>query len=307
MKISIVIPTYNRKDIVAELLASLLSDTTLPAHVTTEIIVADDRSKDGTADMVREAFPSVRLVQGPGKNAELNKRAAIEVSTGDYLVNLDDDCIPRHGWIANVVPALERGEKIVQCKIVFVDLGEEDLRDESRKNFYTGYRWDMMPVSILRGGYRPQYINACHEFGCFVAREVLAKAPLDDPNLRFDHLGEAASFFWRITQMGYKVFFEPSAVIDHIGADRGGCKDRDKKQSPKRDCNEYAIGMVHNFIILTRMVRPSKLPLVIAYYLAGGVYLSLRQRKNCFKFFLRGVKEGMGRKFTPMIPYQNLK
>jgi GT2 family glycosyltransferase len=169
-----------------------------------------------------------------------------------------------------------------------------------------GWRWDGVPVAVLNGGYRPQYIPICHEFGVFVSRDVLAKAPLDDPNLLFDHQGEAASFFLRIHSMGYRVYFEPAAVIDHLGADRGGCKERDQKQAPKKNCTPYAIGMVRNFMVLTRMRKPALVPLLIPYYVAGGIYLSLKQRKACYKYFIKGLRDGLAHRFIPMIPYQNL-
>ena len=54
MRISIIIPTYNRKAILRPLLESLVSDTRIPSGVDLEIIVSDDRSYDGTADMVRQ-------------------------------------------------------------------------------------------------------------------------------------------------------------------------------------------------------------------------------------------------------------
>jgi glycosyltransferase involved in cell wall biosynthesis len=206
MKISIIVPTFNRCDILRDLLAALEADIESQAAAEIEVIVANDRSSDGTEVMLRDEFPWVRAVLGPGKNAELAKRAAIEISSGDYLVNLDDDSIPRAGWIARVMPAIKRGEKIIQSKIIFVDQGQEDIKDESIPHWRVGWRWDGVPVAVLNGGYREQYIPICHEFGVFVAREVLAKAPLDDPNLLFDHQGEAASFYLRVQAMGYKVF-----------------------------------------------------------------------------------------------------
>jgi glycosyltransferase involved in cell wall biosynthesis len=307
MRISVIIPTYNRKNILRKLLASLVSDTQIPEGVECEIIVADDRSKDGTAEMVTTEFPSVRLVYGPGKDAELNKRAAVEVSTGDFLVNLDDDCIPRHGWIAKVVPDLLRGEKLVQCKIIFLDHGQKEMQDESKEHFRSGYRWDGLPELILYGGYRPQYLKSCHEFGLFAAREVLAKVPLDDPNLKFNHQGESASFYFRAKHEGYKVYFQPDAIIDHLGADEGGCKERSEKVSPKKNCNDFTTGMVHNMIVLNRKVNPGKLPIMITYYLVGSLYLSILQKKNCFKYFYRGIRDGLRKEFVPMRYYENLK
>ncbi|SRR5579883_529778 len=304
MKISIIIPTFNRCQILSRLLDFLSHDTQSISSVDYEVIVVDDCSTDNTWEVVSNNFPNVKLIRGAGKNAELAKRFAIEESVGDYVVNLDDDSMPAYGWLASVRPALERGEQIVQGKIVFVDLGEKNLQDErTKKTFRTGFRFDMMPVSILYGGYRPQYLNNCHEFGCFISRDVLARVPLDDHNLIFHHLGESASFYLRATKAGYRVWFEPSVIIEHLGATTGGCVERSKKESPKRNCTPFAIGMVHNFMILARMYQPLRIPLLIPYYLLGGLYLSFKQRKNCLKYFVKGLYSGLTKPFSAPLTY----
>ncbi len=306
MRISIIIPTFNRKQVLRPLLDSLIADETVPAHVETEIIIADDRSTDGTAEMVQRDFPQFKYLLGPGKGPERNKREAIEVCTGDFVVNLDDDCIPRHGWLAKAAEAIERGEKIIQSKIIFWDLGQKELQDESREHFFTGYRFDMMPVLLTQGGYRPQYIHMCHEFGLFVAREVLAKTPLNDPNLWSDY-GSPSVFFLRASKLGYKVFFEPGCVIDHWGATQGGMKQLESKKFVRDNVDEYTTKLIHNFIVLGRMNRLKRLPLVLVYYLAGGVYLSFKQKKNCVKYIWDGIVKGLSRKLVPPVPYLNVK
>ena len=305
-RLSVIIPTYNRRDIIRGLLQRLTTDSASMLAVPYEVIVADDRSKDGTSDMIRAEFPTVRLVLGPGKNAELAKRAAIEISKGDYLVNLDDDSMPYEGWLVPIKEALDRGEKIIQAKIVFIDHGQQNLEDESKTHFHAGFKWNSIPVGLFYGGYRPQYIGITHEFGCFVAREVLSKVPWDDHNLVFDAMGESASFYLRANELGYKVFFEPRSVIDHLGALAGGTKERDEKKAPKKECTKYAESMVHNYVVLARIRKSKLIPLLIPYYLAAGTYLSIRQRKNCLKFFARGLMRGLARKFVQPIGYENL-
>jgi glycosyltransferase involved in cell wall biosynthesis len=305
MKISIIIPTYNRKEILRPLLSSLVSDPHIPAGVELEILVSDDRSKDGTAEMVRQEYPQIRLEEGPAKGLELNKRSAVQKCTGDYIVVLDDDSIPRHGWLAHVVPDLRRGESLVLCKIIFHEQGRRETKDESRENFFFGYRWDLMPVMLNHGGYRPQYVGLCHEFGTFISREVLRKVPLNDPNLWSD-FGSSASFYFRASQAGYKVYFQPEAVIDHWGAQQGGMKDSEGKKSVRTNCDDYTSMMIHNFIVLGRMNKFKRIPLVVLYYFAGSVYLSLLQRKNCIKYVYRGVTRGLQRKMVPTVPYEQL-
>lgn len=86
--ISAVIPTHDRRDLVGRAIESVLSQNPAPA----QIVVIDDGSTDGTADMIRSRFGSrVQLVEQPnGGNAVARMRGAIEAK-GEWVAYLDDD------------------------------------------------------------------------------------------------------------------------------------------------------------------------------------------------------------------------
>jgi glycosyltransferase involved in cell wall biosynthesis len=92
MRVSVVIPTYQRAALVERAVRSVLAQT-VAAH---EIVVVDDGSTDGTAERLREAFPhgacpQVRLeVQGQrGVSAARNR--GIGRAAGDWIALLDSD------------------------------------------------------------------------------------------------------------------------------------------------------------------------------------------------------------------------
>jgi glycosyltransferase involved in cell wall biosynthesis len=88
MKISVIIPAYNAERYIAKAIESCLSQTYAP-H---EIIVVDDGSTDGTAE-VAESFPSpvrvIRLLENMG--AAVARNRGVQASTGDWLNFLDAD------------------------------------------------------------------------------------------------------------------------------------------------------------------------------------------------------------------------
>jgi GT2 family glycosyltransferase len=303
MLISIVIPTFNRRAILQELLGHLNVYKQFSESISVEIIVVDDRSTDGTKEMVESEYPEICYVQGPGKGAAQAKRAGIEIANGDYIVALDDDVIPEKLWLESVIPALERGEALVQSKIVFQDLGQKNLKDESKQYFRTGFRWSMYPLLVINGGYREQYINNCAECGLFMSRSVLKAEPLDDPSLVSD-FGESASFFLRISKRGYKVFFQPNSVLTHVGAHSGGGKEREKKISPRKECTPFATLMVTNFFIFARMSSPLRIPYMILYFLVAGTVLTVLQKKFCLHFFIKGIAKGLIAPIRQVTPYR---
>lgn len=84
---TVVVTTKDRRDELPRALDSVLAQDAEP-----EVLVIDDGSSDGTADMVRNAYPGVRLhrnEQSVGLIAARNMAA--EMASGDVLVSIDDD------------------------------------------------------------------------------------------------------------------------------------------------------------------------------------------------------------------------
>jgi len=101
-RFSIVIPTYNRPEQLTEcLLAIQRLDFAKDAF---EIIVVDDGSRVSMKDEVGSVVERIetRWIRTPnGGPAAARNRGSID-SRGDYLVFIDDDCVPAPDWLANV-------------------------------------------------------------------------------------------------------------------------------------------------------------------------------------------------------------
>lgn len=87
MDISVIIPSYNRKDTLSRALNSVLSQTYKPQ----EIILVDDGSTDGTRVWIIENYPMVQYLFQPRGGVSAARNKGIQHSTCDWISFLDSD------------------------------------------------------------------------------------------------------------------------------------------------------------------------------------------------------------------------
>jgi GT2 family glycosyltransferase len=99
VEISVVIPTYNRMDLLSRVLEAIETQREAPAY---EVVVVDDGSSDGTADrLARSSFPfPVRVVSQSNRGPAAARNRGIDLATGRIIAFLGDDTIPEPDWLA---------------------------------------------------------------------------------------------------------------------------------------------------------------------------------------------------------------
>jgi dolichol-phosphate mannosyltransferase len=111
MRLSIVLPTYNERGNIEPLLAQLLQ---LEQLFKLEILVVDDDSADGTAELVRQLAhdqPAIRLIRRVGRAglASAIKEGLLD-ATGDVALVMDSDGQHEPSSVLRAVQALQEGD-----------------------------------------------------------------------------------------------------------------------------------------------------------------------------------------------------
>jgi glycosyltransferase involved in cell wall biosynthesis len=87
-RISAIVPTFNRRDFVVRAVESILNQQPLPD----EILVVDDGSTDGTADLLKRRFgDSIRIIAQENSGVSAARRRGVMEAQGDWIAFLDSD------------------------------------------------------------------------------------------------------------------------------------------------------------------------------------------------------------------------
>ena len=188
-----------------------------------EVLLVDNASADGSAAHVRRNFPSVCVIESPANLGFAGgNNLGIERARGEHLVLLNNDTRVRSGWLRALVEAAEVASDVgaVTSKLVFMarpatiqNAGSLVLTDGSGGDRGTG--------EADRGQYDSQeeVFAAC---GCAT---LLTRRMLDDVGLldsTFFVYYEDTDLSWRMRLRGWRVVYEPAAVVEHVHAGTSG-------------------------------------------------------------------------------------
>ena len=131
MKTSIILPTYKEKDNIVELIQAIFT-TLQPLNLNFEIVVVDDNSPDGTAEVVRQNFNyngQVKLfIRTEERGLATAIRYGIEHSESDILVCMDTDFNHDPAIIPQMIKFLEYYDLIIGSRFVMAGGMEDRFR-----------------------------------------------------------------------------------------------------------------------------------------------------------------------------------
>lgn len=221
-KIAIVILNWNGAKLMEEFLPSVVDYS--PAELA-EVIVADNGSNDTSVDMLKEKFPSVRIIQ-LDKNygfAEGYNQALKQIDN-EYTVLLNSDVEVTPGWLNAPLAVMEADSTIVAA--------QPKIRAQRNKEYFeyagaAGGYMDIYGYPYCRGrmlhvvekdeGQYDTPVDILWATGaCLFIRTAIYKE-VGGLDAGFFAHQEEIDMCWRLRSRGYRLVCTPQSVVYHVG------------------------------------------------------------------------------------------
>lgn len=217
-QLSIVIVNFNTAPVLAKCLENLKQID--PGW---EIILVDNASTDGSADLVKNHFPTVELLElTENKGLAAGYNLGLAKASGEFILFLGSDAFPEKEAILGLLDYLAKHSEvgIATCQLVLRS-GQPDL--DAHRGFPTpwvafthfSHLDELFPGSKLFDGYflgfknlnEPQEIDLCLSHFMLVRRSVFASVGKFDED--FFVYGEDVDFCYRVKQKGWQIMYLP--------------------------------------------------------------------------------------------------
>ncbi|MCU7497217.1 MAG: glycosyltransferase, partial [Ignavibacteria bacterium] len=231
IKVSIVIPVFNKVELTKKCLESLYENT--PEELDFEVIIVDNASTDGTRQYLgfaQQCFSSLTYITN-SENAGFAKanNLGISRSRGKYIVCLNNDTEPQPGWLEALVQIAENDKSVaaVGSKLLFpngtiqhagVIVAQKlnpDVEDEK-----------FMPTHIHYG-----LSGDLPEAGFAKTYQVLTAASLLIRKDAFLQVGGFDEQYWngyedvdlcfKLSSKGWKLVYQPESIVIHHESQSG--------------------------------------------------------------------------------------
>ena len=217
------------------------------------VAVVDNGSTDGSSTAIATRYPDVRLfVLEDNRGFTGGIAAAMRASTARNVIYLNNDALPERGWLASLTRAIDDGPDDVMSvagKIIDLDGKLIDfiggVMTFDGHAFQTAFRFPLGSKDEPEAG--AELLFACG--GNMISRRepLVQLGGFDDDY--FAYL-EDVDFGWRSWIAGYRVLYEPRAVVRHassatsdrIGAfERGVLFERNALQTALKNYDEASL------------------------------------------------------------------
>jgi GT2 family glycosyltransferase len=211
MKVSIIIAHYNGKDLLKTCLSALLPQVEDPSSV----MVVDNGSSDGSQEYISDAWPMVTgLFLGSNTGFTGANNAGAASGESEFIVLLNNDTRISTGWFENLLAPMD-DPSVGAVSSSMRRMGSPEIMDSAGGGMdHLGYTFD-----LGRGEPASHWTDAGEIMAPCGGAMALRRSALEDRKTVFwDRLflyNEDTDLGFRLWKNGFRVVYEPSAVVEH--------------------------------------------------------------------------------------------
>jgi glycosyltransferase involved in cell wall biosynthesis len=168
--VSICIPTYNRKDYLKETLDSIFAQT----YKDYEVVIVDDGSADGTAEMIKNAGYAVRYYWQKNAGEAAARNRLVELAEGKFITFIDSDDLLMPDAVERMMNAVETEDEEV---IVYGSY----LRIDENGKIYGRSKQNLCSGQITKQLFQDILVHSC---GSMFPKRAIEEAGGFDESLR---------------------------------------------------------------------------------------------------------------------------
>ena len=204
-RLGVVVPVHNGERTLPPVLEALQSEL----RPEDQLVVVDDRSADGSAELARRAGARVVASGAPGASAARNSGA--ETCDTDWLLFADSDAVPRPGWRARLDRRIAQGSDGIQATYA------PQAPGSSAATFYKNYYYHYTFTRRIGEGPVP----GCGTFFLAVRRSLFVDLGGFDSRIVRASV-EDADFAERLAGAGGVILMAPEIEVYHLRRYRAG-------------------------------------------------------------------------------------
>jgi glycosyltransferase involved in cell wall biosynthesis len=209
-EVSVVIPTHNRLEVLAEVIQALELQDRPPSF---EVVIVDDGSTDGTAAWLRNRGFNIplRVLTQENRGPAAARNTGVAVAAGQWVAFLGDDTVPSPGWLrAHREAHRSRGDDPRLAVI-----GYTGWHRRMRLNPFLRYvnEYGLQFGYALIQDREDVPFNFFYTSNLSLRRDELLAEPFD---LRFPYAAwEDIEVAYRLKKRGLRLVYEPAATVAH--------------------------------------------------------------------------------------------
>lgn len=202
MKSSVVIPAKNAEKTIAACLEAVLHQDGMKFLEDYEVILVDDGSTDDTAEIAK-SFEGVRVISQENAGPASARNRGANEARGEILVFTDSDCVPHSSWLKTLL------ERFVDPEVVGVKGAYSTNSVEPVPRFVQieyEYKYERLK--------HQKWIDFIDTYSAAYRRNVFIENGGFDTVFPIPSV-EDQEFSFRLARKGYRLVFEPSALVSH--------------------------------------------------------------------------------------------